>query len=84
MFGIVSMMRITGVELSKKSKCAKQTADRKVLKHCKSYIHCVHHVGNDDLNYFWHSQHDAHNLRRNFETVKMSKTNSKWKSLKTL
>ena len=31
MFAIVSMMRITGVEISKKSKCSKQTADRKVL-----------------------------------------------------
>ena len=30
MFGIVSMMRITGVEISKQSKCAKQTANRKV------------------------------------------------------
>ena len=49
------MMRITGVEISKKSKRAKQTADRKVLKHCKSYIHSVRHVGNDDLNYVCHS-----------------------------
>ena len=55
MFAIVSMMRITGVEISKISKCAKQTANRKVLKHCKSYIQCVRHVGNDDLNYVWHS-----------------------------
>ena len=55
MFGIVSIMRITGVEIAKKSKCAKQTANRKVLKHCKSYIQCVRHVGNDDLNYVWHS-----------------------------
>ena len=47
------MMRITGVEIAKKSKRAKQTANRKVLKHCKSYIHCVRHVGNDDLNYVW-------------------------------
>ena len=31
-FAIVSMMRITGVELSKKSKCAKQTAISKSLK----------------------------------------------------
>ena len=55
MFAIVSMMRITGVEIAKKSKCAKQAANRKVLKHWKSYIHCVRHVGNDDLNYVWHS-----------------------------
>ena len=55
MFGIVYMMRITGVEISKKSKCAKQIANRKVLKHCKSYIQYVRHVGNDDLNYVWHS-----------------------------
>ena len=55
MFGIVSMMRITGVEISKKSKCAKQRANRKVLKHCNSYIHYVRPVGNDDLNYVWHS-----------------------------
>ena len=55
MFAIVNMMRITGVEISKQSKCAKQRANRKVLKHCKFYIHCVRHVGNDDLNYVFHS-----------------------------
>ena len=32
MFAIGSMMRITGVEISKKSKCAKQTANWKNLK----------------------------------------------------
>ena len=32
MFAIVSMMRITGVEISKKSKCAKRTANSKSLK----------------------------------------------------
>ena len=32
MFAIVSMMRITGVENSKKSKCAEQTAISKSLK----------------------------------------------------
>ena len=31
-FAIVSMMRITGVEISKKSKCAKETANSKSLK----------------------------------------------------
>ena len=54
MFGIVSMMRITGVEIAKKSKCAQQTANRKVLKHWKSYIQCVQHIGNDDLKYVCH------------------------------
>ena len=49
------MMRITGVEISKMSKCAKETANRKVLKHCNSYVHCVRHVRNDDLNYVCHS-----------------------------
>ena len=78
------MMRITEVEISKKSKCAKQTANRKVLKHCKSYTHCVRQVGNDDLNYVWHSLHHAHHRSRNCEKVKMCKTNSKSKSFKTL
>ena len=55
MFGIVNMMRIIGEEISKKSKCAKQTGNRKVLRHCKSCIPCVHHVSNDDLNYVCHS-----------------------------
>ena len=32
MFAIVNMMRITGVVISKKSKCAKQTAISKSLK----------------------------------------------------
>ena len=55
MFAIVNMMRITGEEISKKSKCAKQTEFRKVSKHFKSYIHCVRYVGNDDLNYVCHN-----------------------------
>ena len=77
-------MRITGVEISKMSKCSKQTANRKVLKHCNSYIHCVRHVRNYDLNYVCHSWHDAHHRSRNLKKVKMSKTNSKSKSFKTL
>ena len=32
MFAMVSLMRITGVEISKKSKCAKQTAFSKNFK----------------------------------------------------
>ena len=32
LFAMVSVMRITGVEISKKSKCAKQTAVSKSLK----------------------------------------------------
>ena len=32
MFAMVSMMRITGVEISKKSKCAEQSAISKSLK----------------------------------------------------
>ena len=48
-------MHITAVEISKMSKCAKQTANQKVLKHCKSYIHCVPPAGNDDLKYVCHS-----------------------------
>ena len=43
-------LNITGVLISKKSKCAEQTAHSKIWKHCKSYIHCVRYVGNDDLN----------------------------------
>ena len=54
MFAIVNMMRITGVVISKKSKCAKQTAVSKSLKHFKSDTHIVRHVGNDDLNYVCH------------------------------
>ena len=50
-FGMVSMMRIRGVEISKKSKRAKQIWISKVSNHCKSYIHCGRYVGNDDLNY---------------------------------
>ena len=41
MFGIVSMMRITGVEISKMSKCAKQTANRKVSKNTVILIYTV-------------------------------------------
>ena len=34
MFAIVNMMRITGVVISEKSKCAEKLQFRKVLKHC--------------------------------------------------
>ena len=73
MFAMVSMMRITGVEISKKSKCAEQTAISKSFKRFKSDIHIVRHVGNDDLNYVCHGFHDAHHWSRNFEKVKMCK-----------
>ena len=55
MFEIVSMMRITGVEISKSRNVKNKLQFQKVWKHCKSYIHFVRHVGNDDLNYVCHS-----------------------------
>ena len=48
------MMRITGVEISKKSKYAGKTAISKSLKRLKSDIHIVGKVGIDDLNYVCH------------------------------
>ena len=54
MFAMVSMMRINRVEVSKKSKRAKQIWISKVSNHCKSNILCARHVGNDDLNYVCH------------------------------
>ena len=41
MFAIVNMMRITGVEISKKSKCAKQTAISKSLKNTVNLMYTV-------------------------------------------
>ena len=42
MFAIVSMVHITGVEISKKSKCPEQTAVSKSLKTLKiSYTQCA-------------------------------------------
>ena len=55
MFAIANMMNITGVVISKKSTVQNKQQFRKVSKHCKSYIHCVRHVGNDDWNYVCHS-----------------------------
>ena len=52
MFAIVNMMRITRVVIWKSQNVQNKQQFRKVLKHCKSYIHCVRCVGNDDLNYF--------------------------------
>ena len=54
MFAMVSMMRINGVEISKKSKCAGRTAISKSFKRLKSDIHIVGKVANDDLNYVCH------------------------------
>ena len=84
MFAMVSMMRINAVEISKKSKCAKQTAISKSLKQCKSYIHCVRHVGNDDLNYVCHAYYDAHQRSKNFEKVKMCRKNCNFEKFQTL
>ena len=41
MFAIVGVVRITGVEISKMSKCAKQTAIMKSLKHTVNLIYSV-------------------------------------------
>ena len=41
MFAMVSMMRINGVEISKKSKCAGKSAISKSFKCLKSDIHIV-------------------------------------------
>ena len=71
MFGIVSMMRITGVEIAKKSKCAKQTPNQKVLKHCKSYIHCVCQVGND-LKYVCHMRITAVEISKKSKCAKQT------------
>ena len=54
MFANVSMMRINGVEISKKAKCAGKTAISKSFKRLKSDIHIVGKVGNDDLNNIYH------------------------------
>ena len=35
----------------------------------------MRHVGNDDLNYVGQNEHDARHHRRNFEKVKMCRTN---------
>ena len=51
---MVSMIRITGVEISKKSKCAGKAAISKSFKRLKSDIHIVGKVANDDLNYVCH------------------------------
>ena len=52
MFAIDSMMRITTVEFSYKPNVQNKQQLRNVSKRCKSDIHCVRNVGNDDLNYF--------------------------------
>ena len=70
------MVRITGIEISRKPKCAKKKLQlRNLGKHCKSDIHLVPNVGKDDLNYVCHISHDAHHRSRNFEKVKMCNTN---------
>ena len=55
MFAIVSMMRIIGVEILKSQNVQNKQEFQKVWKHCKSYMHGVCYVGNDDLNYVCHS-----------------------------
>ena len=45
LFAMVSLIRINGVEISKKSKCAGKTAISKSFKRLKSDIHIVGKVG---------------------------------------
>ena len=68
---MVSMMRITGVEISKKSKCAKQTAFSKNFKSLKIIYTLFAHDAHDA-----HYAYDAHHRSRNFEKVEMRITNS--------
>ena len=71
----------SGVQISKTTKCAKQTAISKTFtKYCKSHKHSVRKVGNDDLNYVCYSLHDAPHRSRNFEYAKMCKTNSNFEN----
>ena len=55
MFTVVSVLHITGVEVSEKKKCAKQTAISNILKNCISVIHSVRYVGHYDLKEVHHS-----------------------------
>ena len=62
------MMRVTIGEISKKS-MFRTNRNFEKFENNKSYIHYVRHVGNDDLNYVGHCEHDAHHHRRNFGKV---------------
>ena len=48
---------------------------RKLWKYCKSDIHSLRNVGNDELNNVCHSYHVARHRRRNFVKGKMCKKN---------
>ena len=73
---MVSIMRITGVEISKKAKCAKQTA---FSKNFKSLL-IIYTLFAHDAHYAY----DTHHRSRNFEKVEMCRTNSSFENLKSL
>ena len=54
-FTIVSMVRITGVEISERSNVQNKMQFRRVSKHSKSDIYSGRNIGNDDLNKVHHS-----------------------------
>ena len=54
MFAMVRMMRIRGVEISRKHNVQNKLQFRKVWNRCQTYIHCARYVGIDDLNYIYH------------------------------
>ena len=58
MFAIVTMMRLTGVEISNMPKLQNKQQFWKVSKHCKSQIHTVRNVWNDDLNNVHHGENE--------------------------
>ena len=50
-FTIATMVRISGVQISKKQNVQNKQLFRKLWICCKSDLHSVRNVGNDDLNY---------------------------------
>ena len=61
--------RETGILRQNFEKCAKRTANKRVWKHCKSYIQFVRHVGNDDLNH--HFRHGAHSVYKIYSVLEL-------------
>ena len=67
MFAIVNMLLMTGVEISMSQNVQNKHQFRKVSKHCKSQIHTVRSVWNDDLNNVHHSKDGENQRSSNFE-----------------
>ena len=81
---MVTMVHITGVEISSSQNVQNKHPFQKASKSFKCDTHNVRNIGNDDVNYVCHTQRGGHHRSRNFAKTKRAKQTAISKLFKTL